>query len=190
MQNDSRTTKDCKGTGVCSGLGMANGSHKKHTSLIDRKFGKLTVKSFVEIKNHKSYWLCECECGNTKIIRRDHLTRGKTISCGCYGESIRGRNNVTHGKSRERIYRIWKNMRRRCDSPCVAEYMNYGGRGISVCDEWQTFEPFYEWSMAHGYSDELSIDRIDNDGNYGPTNCRWATAKEQANNRRPKRISL
>ena len=98
---------------------MANGKNQKYTSLIGKKFGKLTVIRFDKIKNHKSYWLCICSCGNEKSVRRDHLTCGEVISCGCYGKNILAGKSVTHGKSKDRIYRIWKNMRRRCDSPCV-----------------------------------------------------------------------
>lgn len=151
--------------------------------MIGQRFGRLTVVANVTSKG-RSRFLCECLCGNKKTIRMDHLKRGLVVSCGCYQEERRKQVSSTHRMSRTRLYRIWKDMRRRCDSPCVTEYPLYGGGGITVCAEWQTFEAFYEWAMANGYSDDLSIDRVNNNGNYEPSNCKWSTPQEQARNRR------
>lgn len=149
---------------------------KKYRDLTGMKFGKLTAITPVNEKlgsGHHKRWICNCECGNTTIVSSDHLIKGETQSCGC-------RN---HGKSNTRIFRIWKNMKRRCNDPTDEQYRRYGGRGIKVCDEWhKDFMKFYNWSMENGYSDKLSIDRINNDKGYCPENCRWTTMKIQANN--------
>jgi len=152
---------------------------KKHENLIGKRFGKLTVVSFRSVDNNgHAYWLCRCDCGRFKVVRGAHLKDKHVRSCGCWNPRI------THGMSGTRIYNIWSKMLQRCYLKSDHAYSSYGGRGISVCREWRKFESFYNWSMDHGYSESLSIDRKNNDGNYEPSNCRWATPKQQANNNR------
>ena len=107
------------------------------------------------------------------------------MSCGCLRKELVGNRFTTHSKSKKRLYRTYHHMKERCYSPKAKGYVDYGGRGISICDEWLSdFESFYDWAVSHGYSDELSIDRIDVNGNYEPSNCRWATNTEQERNKR------
>lgn len=159
----------------------------RNQDLTGQRFGMLEVIEFDKIKNHVGYWKCKCDCGEFTVVRGKDLIGGKTRSCGCYRKNETAKRNETHGMSKkgERLYRIWCGMKERCYLKTFKHYKNYGGRGITVCDDWRNdFMTFYNWAMANGYSDDLTLDRKDNDGNYCPENCRWITQKEQSYNKR------
>jgi len=159
-------------------------------SLIGKRFGRLLVLRKTTIKNKiSSYWVCVCDCGNEKIASTGSLQRQRTKSCGCLKREMTIARNIKHQQTHTRLYEIWKNMNKRCKNTSDKSYKNYGGRGISVCTEWcKNFVPFFNWAMANGYSDKLTIERINVNGNYEPTNCKWATKLEQANNTRNNRF--
>ena len=161
----------------------------KRKDLTNQKFGRLTVISFAGTnKYHHAMWLCRCSCGNEKVINGGSLQQGKTRSCGCLDRELHktNPNRTTHGESKTRLYRIWKRMKSRCYNPNTEDYQKwYGGQGVKICDEWKyNFWIFRNWSILHGYKDNLTIDRIDPFGNYEPSNCRWVTPTIQANNKR------
>lgn len=153
-----------------------------------KRFGKWTVIGETE---GLSTWYCECECGTRRHVPRYTLLSGASKSCGCSrytGSNSIGERTRKHGDFGTRLYGIWAAMKRRCYNPNVKFYHDYGGRGITVCDEWLDYIPFKEWALANGYEEGLTIDRIDVNGNYCPENCRWVTQREQCNNTRKTRI--
>lgn len=167
--------------------------------LTGKRYGKLTVLEYshTDPKSRKSYWKCKCDCGSTKVICASNLRSGNTSSCGCGEDENREvlmkefyNEHFRHGQSYTRIHRTWAHMKERCENPKSKDYALYGGRGISVCEEWSKpggFDAFFKWAMDNGYNDELTIDRKDPNGNYEPSNCRWETPEKQANNRRTNR---
>lgn len=159
--------------------------HKIHSISIDitgKTFHKLTALNYIFSKNNKQYWLFKCECKKEKTIRKDQVTGGIVKSCGC--ESKDTRFQITHGiPNEDRTYRSWRRMKNRCLNEKCADYRNYGGRGIKICDRWiNSFENFFEDMGERPL--RMSLDRINVNGNYEPNNCRWATNEQQCNNTR------
>ena len=158
---------------------------EKFENLVGKKFGKLTVLKRVENdKYQRTKWLCKCDCGNEVIVSANQLKRGKTKSCGCLRIEMQLKSHTKHGLSKSRIFKIYGGMKKRCYCKTCHNYSIYGGRGIVLCEDWQLFENFYKWAINNGYNDNLTIDRIDVNGNYEPNNCRWVTQQIQARNTR------
>ena len=154
-------------------------------SISGMKFGRLTaIKVVGKTTDNRPAWLCQCECGNEAIVSEHNLKRNTTKSCGCYKRDVTVKNHYKHGRCKTRLYRVWNNMRSRCDRKTNDNYRWYGGRGISYVKEWSDFSVFAKWALSHGYSDKLELDRIDTNGNYAPDNCRFITHKRNCQNRR------
>jgi hypothetical protein len=156
----------------------------KKLNLTGRKFGSLNVLSEAgKNKQGKFLWKCLCDCGKETIVAGASLVTGNTKSCGCRAHDKP--HHYTHGLSSERLYNIYRCMKARCYNKKHRSYLRYGGRGIIVCDEWlNDINAFFAWAMSHGYRDNLTIDRKNVNGNYEPSNCRWATNEFQQSNTR------
>lgn len=161
---------------------------QKYEDLSGKRFDRLLVVEFAYRKKYKCgssqvFWKCKCDCGNEVFVSAQHLKDGRTHSCGCYFKDLKP--NIKHGMTDHRLYRIYNNMKNRCLNKDFHNYERYGGRGILICDEWlEDFKNFSEWALNNGYKENLTIDRINNDGNYCPENCRWVDLHIQSTNQR------
>lgn len=161
----------------------------KFIDLTGQKFGRLTaISSPGKNKHDKRIWLCRCDCGKEIFTIAGDLKSGQSTSCGCLRKETTSRVNAElhrkHGMNGTRIYQCWGDMKRRCYNQNAESYKHYGGRGIEVCAEWHDFQTFYDWATKNGYSDDLTIERVDVNGNYEPSNCTWIPKSEQPKNRR------
>lgn len=185
LKNGSKVSCGCASHPGARGISPAN-----FRDLTGKRFGRLVVIRRESEIGQKVRWLCRCDCGSEKVISAYELTSGNTKSCGCLQSESRHFNARKHGGRGTRLYNVWKAMRQRCNDPNHSSYPHYGGRGIRVCAEWSDYQTFSEWAFANGYDPDAprgkcTIDRIDVNGDYEPSNCRWVDAATQNANRRP-----
>lgn len=155
---------------------------------VGKEYGRLVVIKEVEQKKNKRRFLCKCACGKIKPYFLIKLTTGRTKSCGCLAKEVLLANNTTHGLSYHPLYNVWNSMRQRCSNKNAHAYCRYGGRDITVCLKWQNFKRFYDWAVSNGYQKGLTIERVENSGNYNSDNCTWIPLEQQARNRRNNKI--
>jgi hypothetical protein len=185
---------DCGNASLAAGSSLRKGERTScgcnviRQNLLGKRFGKLIVIAEVERnKNGKAQWLCRCDCGNEKVYLGKELTRNRgSKSCGCYGKEMISKSSFRHGGYGTKLYGAWRAMRQRCNTITHKNYKDYGGRGIKVCEEWNSFINFRDWSLRNGYveTERLTLDRKNNNSGYSPDNCRWTTYKVQNNNTR------
>ena len=149
------------------------------------RFGRLVALEFNHVNRHRqAVWVCQCDCGHTVLVVGSDLSRGNTQSCGCLNRDRSRKANTRHGGRQTRLYGIWQGMRQRCQNPRSKDFARYGGRGITVAPEWNSFPVFRAWAMSHGYAEDLTIERKDVNKGYGPENCLWISKAMQAQNKR------
>lgn len=166
---------------------------KRRIDIVGKRYGRLTVIEYGPdwLDRKGKHWgrsYCQCDCGMRVLVRDSSLRSGLTVSCGCYNRERAASIHRTHGFShKDPLYTVWKGIRERCTNPRqIKNWRHYGGRGITVCREWDDFMSFRTWALSHGWRRGLQIDRIDNDKGYSPDNCRCVTGSENCKNRRPR----
>ena len=154
-------------------------------NLSGQRFGNLQIIKLVGTEKDKgAIWFCKCDCGKTTKVVAKNLKSNHTKSCGCLRRISTVKKNTKHNESGSRLYGIWLGMKKRCTNKNEKSYIDYGGRGITVCDEWRQYTTFRGWALSNGYKDDLTIERIDVNGNYEPKNCTWIPNSEQPKNQR------